>query len=92
MSSTLSCKGSQFLWFNNFITIDRNSVHFKELMSQYIKFISQLLTSDGEFKDKNHLSDNSYYKFTKISHAIAKIWGKKTESGDWHYIPRLSLN
>ena len=79
MSSTLICKGSQFLWFNNFITIDRNSVHFKELLSQYIKFINQLFTSDGGFKDKNHLSDNLYYKFTKISHAIAKIWGKNRE-------------
>ena len=30
ISYTPSCIGSQFLWFNNYITIDNNSVHFNE--------------------------------------------------------------
>ena len=70
----------QFLWFNNYITVDNNSVHFKEFSSRNINFINQLFTSKGEFKDWNQnkrefqLTDNLYYKFTQISHAIPKKW------------------
>ena len=80
ISYTPSCIGSQFLWFNNYITIDNNSVHFKEFSSHNINFINQLFTSEGEFKDWNHikrefqLTNNLYYKFTQISHAIPKKW------------------
>ena len=42
--------------------------------------MNQLFTSAGEFKDWNHikrefqLTDNLYYKFTQISHAIPTKW------------------
>ena len=80
ISYTPSCIESQFLWFNNYITIDNNSVQFKEFSSHNINFINQLFTSEGEFKDWNHikrefqLTNNLYYKFTQISHAIPKKW------------------
>ena len=83
ISYTPSCIGSQFLWFNNYITIDNNSVHFKEFSSHNINFINQLFTSEGEFKDWNHikrefqLTNNLYYKFKQISHAIPKKWKQK---------------
>ena len=51
ISYTPSCIGSQFLWFNSYITIDNNSVHFTEFSSHDINFINQLFTSEGEFKD-----------------------------------------
>ena len=48
-SYTHSCLGSQFLWFNNYTTVDNNSVQFKEFSSHNINFINQLLISEGEF-------------------------------------------
>ena len=80
ISYTPSCIGSQFLWFNNYITIDNNSVHFKEFSSHNINFINKLFTSEGEFEDWNHIkrefqhANNLYYKFTQILHAIPKKW------------------
>ena len=55
ISYTPSCIGSQFLWFIKYITIDNNSVHFKEFSSHIINFINQLFTSEGELKDWNHI-------------------------------------
>ena len=55
-------------------------MHFEELSSHNINFINQLFTSEGEFKGWNHIkrefqvTDNLYYKFTQISHAIYKKW------------------
>ena len=46
--TTPICVGSQILWFNSYITIDNNSVHFKE-SSHNINFINQLFTSKGGF-------------------------------------------
>ena len=49
-------------------------------MSHNINFINQLFTSEGEFKDWNHikrefqLTNYLYYKFTQISNAIPKKW------------------
>ena len=80
ISYTPSCIRSQFLRFNNYRTIHNNSVHFKEFSSHNINFINQLFTSEGEFKDWNHikrafqLTDNLYYKFAQISHKIPKNW------------------
>ena len=36
ISYTPSYIGSQCLWYNNYITIDNNSVHFKEFSNQII--------------------------------------------------------
>ena len=80
ISYTASCIRFQFLWFNNYITIHNNSVHFKEFSSQNINFINHLFTSEGEFKEWNQikrkfqLAYNLYYKFTQISHALPKKW------------------
>ena len=55
-------------------------MYFEEFSSHNINFINQLFTSEGEFKDWNHIkrefqvNDNLYYKFTQISHAIYKNW------------------
>ena len=74
--------GSQFIWFNNHITIDNNSVHFKEFSSYNINLVKPLFTSGRKFKDWNsikkefQLTDNLYYKFTQISRAISKKWKK----------------
>ena len=71
---------SSCLLHNNCTTTDNNSVHFNEFSSHNINFINQLFTSEGEFKDWNHirrefqLINNLYYKFTQISHAIPKKW------------------
>ena len=46
-----SCIGSKFLWLNNHITIDDNSVYFKEFPSDNINFINKLLISELEFQD-----------------------------------------
>ena len=79
ISYTPSCIGSQFLWFNNYITINNNSVHFKEFSSHNINFINQLFTSEGEFKNWNpvrrefQLTYSLSYKVTQISKAIPKI-------------------
>ena len=54
ISYTPSSIGSQFLWFNNYITNDNNSVHFKEFSRHNINFINQLFSFVGEFKDWNH--------------------------------------
>ena len=69
--------GSQFLWFNNYITIDNNSVYFYN-----INFFNHLRTSEIELKDWNHikrefqLNYNLYYKFKQILHEIPKKWMK----------------
>ena len=52
---TPSCIVSQILWFNNYIIIDNNSIHFKEFSSHNINFINQLFTPEGQFKDWNHI-------------------------------------
>ena len=80
ISYTPSYIGSQFLWFNNYITIDNNSVHYKEFSSHNINFINQLFTCQGELKDWNHikrefqLTKNLYYKFKQISYPGPKKW------------------
>ena len=77
--------GSKFLWFNNSITIDINSVHFKEFSNHNINHINQLFTSEGQVKDWNHnkrefqLINNLYYKFTQTLHAIPKTWKQNTK-------------
>ena len=99
ISYTASCTGSQFPWFDNYITTDNNSVHFKEFSSHNINFINQLFTSEGEFKDWNHIkrefqvTNNLYYKFTQIAHAIPKKWKQiLTESGGKTYVTYLDHN
>ena len=78
--SRSSCIDSQFLRFNNYITIDSNSVHFKEFSSHNINSINQLFTSERKFKDwiqvkiEFQLAGNFYYKFTQVSHEILKKW------------------
>ena len=73
---------SQFLWFNNYITIDNNYVQFKEIPSHNINSVNQLFTSEAEFKDWNHIkrefwiTDNLYYKFTQILNVFPKKWRK----------------
>ena len=54
-----------------YITVDNNSVQFKEFSSPNIDFINRLFTTEVEFKDWDHikrefqLTDNNlYYKFT----------------------------
>ena len=89
--------------FNNYATIDHNSVHFKNFSSHNINFINQLFTSEGEFKDWNHIkrefqpSNNVYYKFTQISHAIPKKWkqilrGNRAEACAIYLDPHLIKN
>ena len=56
LSYTPTCKESQFRWFNNYITTDNNSVHFKEFSSHIINFINQLFTSEVKFKYWNHIN------------------------------------
>ena len=81
ISYTPSCIRSQFLWFNNYITIDNSFVHCKEFLSDNINFISQSFTSEGEFKGRNHfkrefwLTDNLYCKFMQLSQFLKS--GKK---------------
>ena len=78
-----SCIGSRFLWFNNCVIIDNNYVHIEEFSSHNINFINHLFTSEGEFKDWNHikrefqLTNNLYYKFKEVSYALPKK--QKTE-------------
>ena len=55
ISYTPSCIVSQILWFNNYIIIDNNSIHFKEFSSHNINFINQFFTPEGQFKDWNHI-------------------------------------
>ena len=55
LSYTPTCIESQFRWFNNYITTDNNSVHFKEFSSHIINFINQLFTSEVKFKYWNHI-------------------------------------
>ena len=82
-SYTPRCRGSQFVWFNNYIIMDNNFVYFKQLSSHNCHFINQLNTSEGEFKDWNHikrefqLTNSLHYKFTQISHPIPKKWKQK---------------
>ena len=76
ISYTPSCTWSQFLWFNNYITIDNNSVHYNEFSSHITLSISYLI-SGREIKDWNHikkiqLTYNLYYKFRQMLHAILK--------------------
>ena len=84
ISYTPTCIGSQFLWFNNYITIDNNSVPFKEFSSHNINFINQLFTSEGEFYDWNHierkfqLNDNLCYKYTNFEADT-----KRKQNGDF---------
>ena len=73
ISYTTSFIEYQFLWFDDYSTIDDNSVHNSDTNSFHnINFIDQLFLSDGEHKDWNHikrefqLTDNLYYKFRQI--------------------------
>ena len=48
---TPGCTGSQFLWLNNCITMDKISVHYKKYLSHNIKFMNQLFTFEEECED-----------------------------------------
>ena len=85
-SRNLACKPdipsailSQFLWFNNFLSVDNSSIYFRCFSEKGISFISDLF-SDGHLKSwvDNRLEynrDEKYkFKWIQLVHAIPKSW------------------
>ena len=78
--TTASCVLSQFLWFNKYIEIDTSYINTYVFANKNIKFISDLMDEDCNFKswDKMKsdylLSNAMHHQWLQILHAIPKHW------------------
>ena len=70
---------SQSLWYNSFIHIDKKPVYFKDFSKCNINFLSQLFLSNklktwNSLKEEFNLTDNMYFKWLQLTHAIPIRW------------------
>ena len=74
--------GSQFLWFNALIKIDKKTVYNHLFSNIGLNFVIQLFDENGkllswnEIKQKYKLPNNSYFKWYQLVHAIPTSWKK----------------
>ena len=85
----LSVVASQFLWYNEYIKIDNNSIYNCCFSQKNLNHISDFFENDGKIKRwedlraKLGLVDNKKFYWRKIIHAITRAWKKMfLECGD----------
>ena len=67
---------SQYLWYNENIQVDKNSVYLVRFSEQSINYVSQLFRPDGsikkrhELKTEHKLHENSYFQWLQLISAI----------------------
>ena len=50
-----SCIFSQYLWYNENISVDKNSIHLVRFSEKNIDYVSQLFRPDGSIKKRHEL-------------------------------------
>ena len=75
-----SCILSQYLWYNENIQVDKNSIYLVRFSEKNINYASQLFRPDGsikkwhEPKTEHKLHENSYCQWLQLISAIPKGW------------------
>ena len=76
---TPSCILYQYLWFNKFIIVDNFYVHFTNFSNKNIKFLSDLVIENCNFKgwetfkNEYHLDNKLYFQWMQLIHAVPLI-------------------
>ena len=70
---------SQFLWYNNYIKFEDAVIHFEKFSNKNISFSLQLfengrITSWVNLKDKYELTNDIFYQWAQLKHAISARW------------------
>ena len=66
----------QFLWYNIYIQIDEGDVHLSRFSQNNLKFVPQLLNTNGSIKawhllkQEYHLNNNSYFQWLQLINSI----------------------
>ena len=75
-----SCILSQYLWYNENIKLDKNSIYLVRFYEKNINYVSQLFRPDGSIKTwhelmtEHELHENSYFQWGQLISAIPKGW------------------
>jgi hypothetical protein len=70
---------NEFLWFNPFITIDEQSIFYKKWYQQGIKYVADILDSNGRLLMDNEIKvkfeiEFSFMEYYSLRHSIPKKW------------------
>ena len=75
-----SCILSQYLWYNENIQVDKNSIYLVRFSEKNINYVSQLFRPDGsikkwhELKTEHELHESSYFQWLQLISAIPEGW------------------
>ena len=75
-----SCILSQYLWYNENIQVDKNSIYLVRFSEKNINYVSQLFRPDGsikkwhELKTEHDLHESSYFQWLQLISAIPEGW------------------
>ena len=75
-----SCILSQYLWYNENIQVDKNSIYLVQFSEKNINSVSQLFRPEcsikrwHELKTECELYENSYFQWLQLISAIAEGW------------------
>ena len=91
---TLSQVLSQFLWYNNYIKFEEAVIHFEKFSNKNISLSLQLfengrITSWVNLKDKYELTNDIFYQWAQLKHAISARW--KTLNSNYSDIDEENL-
>ena len=76
----ISCILCQYLWYNENIQVDKNSIYLVRFSEKNIKYVSQLFRPDGsikkwhELKTEHELHESSYFQWLQLISAIPEGW------------------
>ena len=74
------CILSQYLWYNENIQVDKNSIYLVRFSEKNINYVSQLFRPDDsikkwhELKTEHKLHENSYFQWLQLISAIPEGW------------------
>ena len=75
-----SCILSQYLWYDENIQVDKNSIYLVRFSEKNINYVSQLFQPDGsikkwhELKTEHELHENSSFQWLQLISAIPEGW------------------
>ena len=75
-----SCILSQYLWYNNNIQVEKNSIYLVRFSEKNINYVSQLFRLEGsiktwhELKTEHKLHENFYFQWLQLISAIPEGW------------------
>jgi hypothetical protein len=72
---------SQSIWYNDHIKVNKQPIFYRKLYNNGIKFISQIVNLQGDFKTFTELQnefqlDNCFFEYLSIIESIPKEWKK----------------